>query len=112
MIEIAPETIPEASSGPVIIRVLRHVHDRIWTNFRFLKSQLILEGVRITGVPTTAGVPIALAHKLGRVPVGYWVTRSVGATAIRVTELASTPPTTTTITLTPSAAGTVDLYVY
>ncbi len=110
MIDIAPEVIPQIP-GREFVTKIRQFHDRIWNNWRFLKAQLILEGNRITGIATVAGIPLEIAHKLDHIPLGYWVTRSIGPTAIAVTE-AGAAPTETTLTLTPSAAGTIDLYVF
>ena len=67
-----------------------------------------LRGTGGVGITFAAGTPLQIAHKLGRVPQRWWVTRDFGANASSLRETARTDKF---ITLVSGAACTVYLWV-
>lgn len=87
---------------------LRKVQDRILSVLNPLAKVPILDGVLVTGVSVSA-TAVDVAHGLQRLPLGYIV---VGLSAdARVWETRANR-SATRITLTASAAATVDLWVF
>lgn len=87
---------------------LRKVQDRILAVLNPLARTPVVDGVLVTGVALSA-TPTDVSHKLQRMPLGYLI---VGLSAdARVWETRANR-SSTRLTLTASAAATVDLWVF
>jgi hypothetical protein len=73
-----------------------------------LRSGTELRGEKDAGLTFAAGTPVAIAHKLGRTPSRWWVTRDFGAAAHALRETARDDKF---LTLVSSSSCTVYLWV-
>lgn len=89
-------------------RLLTTVCDAIDAALGEVLPSVVREGTELTNLTFAAGVPLAVAHKLGRVPQRWWVTRDFGANANALRETARDSKY---LTLVSSAACTVNLWV-
>lgn len=79
-----------------------------------INSQPFLSGKLIKNLSVTSGVAVIVHHGLGQAYQGYFVTRTQGTTSVTVREAAqaTTAQAATTVTLVPSASGTIDLFIF
>lgn len=73
-----------------------------------LLSSPIPQGVAVTGIAMTANTPVAINHKLGQPPRGWFPTDQTAAANIYRTQ----PFNSLTLTLESSANVTVDIWVF
>lgn len=77
------------------------------------RSNPINAGVRFQNIAVTSAVVLVLHHTMGRPWAGYFVTRSYGApVALSDAALPNGLTATQAIALTPSATGTIDIWVF
>lgn len=92
---------------------LSTVQDALAVPLESALAQPILDGNHFQTQAVVANTAFSINHLLGRTYKGVIVTRVVGANQVLLRD--STPTTTDktkTITLTPSATGTVDLWIF
>jgi hypothetical protein len=96
------------------------VHTRAWlsrfqlgvlTSIRALSRFQIVQGVHLEAVVVTVGIN-TLAHKLGRQPRGWVVTRQSAALGLYETAAQLNQRTARALVLTATVGGTVDLWVF
>lgn len=83
----------------------------LWTAVRALASMKLLQGAHLRDVSIANGTTTVF-HTLGRPPVGWVVTRQSAALGLYESASQLAARSATTLTLTASAAGTADLWVF
>lgn len=96
------------SDTPELMQVQMNV-DR---NMRLAWENPLVQGNWITDIAVESAVEFSVAHGLGRSVRGYFITRTQGSNQITVREVENQQSTNTSITLVPSATGTIDLYIF
>lgn len=84
---------------------------RIETSLNEVTDIEIIDGVRLTSVQLSTGSATALAHKLGRAPLGWIVTRIRGNANVWDTQDTNKSPDKSLI-LNSSADVIVDLWIF
>lgn len=119
--ELQPQTAIRITSDDVqdpvrLSRAITDYNSAISQTLQVLHTNPIVGqgGIHVRGLSVTSGQAKLVFHNLGRPFVGYFVTRSQGASAIQIVETAlpSGIQNTQAVNLVPSATGTIDVWIF
>ena len=107
-----PLTTKAVNTFNVEDQKLSRIQQNLVTALNSVMASEIIDGVLVKSVDCVAGTPVNVKHGLNRTTVQVLVVNSFGAAPIAFSRASRTGNDPNYVTLTPSATGSADLWIF